>query len=44
MSNQVTIDVLVEDEAIEKAEKLIELLKEAKTLVNELAPILENTI
>lgn len=44
MENQLIIDVLVEDKAIEKAEKLIELLKEAKTLANELAPILENTI
>lgn len=36
MINQITVDVLVTDEAIEKANKLIELLKEAKILIKEL--------
>jgi len=36
---KVIVDVLVTDEALGKAVKLVELLKEAKTLAGELASI-----
>lgn len=40
MSNEkITIDVVVTDEQIKKAEKLVSLLKEAKSLAGEVASI-----